>query len=503
MFATPDQLPDQGIPQFETRKALIILSMQNDLFYVKDDFYVTKNPEIIPRMREMIPYFRKHGDIIWVCTETGSIPSTQSKDPARVEGDSARLAEKNRKTRMKEESQLEDDVSKAEDKEMNTADEGIGPLQLIYPSSRARDHMTQASAGTRTKKRTADSQALDDNDDAMADHLTKPRKGQKSQFCVAGTKGAEICDDLKDVVDESRDMMVTKHFYSAFDQTSLLMSLRMSLTTEVYLCGTLTNTSVYTTAADAVQHGLQVTVVEDCLGYRNEEKHDEAMRQMNDVMGVNGIDSEEVILEAGGREIPDAETPGITLRDLSIGSKANKDQASLVAQAQSGLGAGLGLSSATSGAKQPAAEADSSANPSGGSVSRTHKQSVIRAKANTLGAGEAIGSGDSRIIHDALSPRLAEDVFDQLKEEVDWQKMYHRSGEVPRLVAVQGEIGKDGEIPIYRHPADESPPLLAFSPTLQKVRKEVERLLSQPFNHALIQLYRGGEDNISEHADKV
>jgi len=81
--------------------------------------------------------------------------------------------------------------------------------------------------------------------------------------------------------------------------------------------------------------------------------------------------------------------------------------------------------------------------------------------------------------------------------------MHHRGGEVPRLVAVQGEIDADGNYPIYRHPADESPPLLAFSPTVSAIRVHVERALQHPINHVLIQLYRTGADYISEHSDKT
>ena len=38
---------------------------------------------------------------------------------------------------------------------------------------------------------------------------------------------------------------------------------------------------------------------------------------------------------------------------------------------------------------------------------------------------------------------------------------------------------------------------------MHKINKEVERVLAQPYNHVLIQLYRSGEDNISEHSDKT
>jgi hypothetical protein len=68
-------------------------------------------------------------------------------------------------------------------------------------------------------------------------------------------------------------------------------------------------------------------------------------------------------------------------------------------------------------------------------------------------------------------------------------------GEVPRLVAVEGEVGEDGRysvsfrlracmntssflysFPIYRHPADESPPLSAFSPTVSLIREHVQKV---------------------------
>ena len=507
MFATPDQMPDEGLPQFETRKALVVLSMQNDAFYVQDDLFFIKNREILPRLKEIIPYFRKHGDIVWVQTEMGALPSTQPKDLSTLEDESSKAAEKNRKARMKEESQLENETPQLEANLSSTSkalkNEIVGTSPMPYPSSKSRDRAAQHSADARAKMRAIDLQAYDDGDNVLAEQLTKPRKGQQPQFFISGTKGAEICEELKDLVDED-DMMITKHFYSAFDQTSLLMSLRMNLCTEVYLCGCFTNTSVYATAADAVQHGLLVTVVEDCLGYRNEDKHDEAMREMADVMGVNGIDSEEIIEESGGREIPDSETPGITLRDLSLASEAAAEQAFLVQEGQPKPGP------ASSETKEPSAGISKRSSAPGffqksgmDASTRTNRRSLMVSKPGTLGPGDKIGSGDSRIIYDALTPQITVDVFNKLKEEVEWKKMFHRDGEVPRLVAVQGEVGIDGSLPIYRHPSDKSPPLLAFTTSIGKIRKEVEQSLKQPFNHALIQLYRGGEDNISEHADKV
>lgn len=111
--------------------------------------------------------------------------------------------------------------------------------------------------------------------------------------------------------------------------------------------------------------------------------------------------------------------------------------------------------------------------------------------------------GDTDVIEDILPESLAEGIFDKLREEVHWQRMSHQGGEVPRLVAVQGELAEDGSMPVYRHPSDESPPLLAFSPTVFAIKEETEKQLGHPLNHVLIQYYRDGTDYISEHSDKT
>jgi len=112
-----------------------------------------------------------------------------------------------------------------------------------------------------------------------------------------------------------------------------------------------------------------------------------------------------------------------------------------------------------------------------------------------------LGEGDSHLVFDLLPED--EDWMEKLKQEVQFRAMSHRGGEVPRLVAVQGEIKKDRSYPIYRHPADTSPPLLQFSPTVSRIRSAVEEQLNHPVNHTLIQHYRSGKDYISEHSDKT
>ena len=544
LFAGLDKLPSgANLPLFETRKALIIINLQSDSLYVNDDLYITKNRDFVPRLKEMIPYFRKHGDVVWVKTHLGVLPSVPSPNAAEVERKSARLADKNKEEQKQQERQMQPMSPGTQAREKIVRRDNLDPIDPnagpgndyppYYPSSKSKAMMMQASAETRAEKRTADLQVFDDKDNFFEKHLMKPRKGQQARFYIAGTRGAEICDELSDSVDESLDLIVTKHHYSAFDQTSLLTALRAKLVTEVFLCGCLTNVGVYSTAADAVQHGLQVTVVEDCLGYRSEDKHEEAMRQMAEIMGVHGIDSEEIIEESGGRPVPDAKTPGITLDELSISSPKTSTH--------SGIGvAEANERSERASARQPENQLTINTEPSPPQMHAMHQRDAARtakgpydttrpvadhnhnapdassassstrnrrswnlSRSQSLGPNDTLGSGDSRIIYDVISPSTLNSAFSTLKDEVGWQTMFHRSGEVPRLVAVQGEVGPNDEIPIYRHPADESPPLLPFTPILQQLRREVETTLSQSFNHALIQLYRGGVDNISEHSDKT
>lgn len=130
-----------------------------------------------------------------------------------------------------------------------------------------------------------------------------------------------------------------------------------------------------------------------------------------------------------------------------------------------------------------------------------------------MGPGDRIAEGDSHIVYDFFPPNLYHPtdrskplkdlIFTQLYNEVHWQRMLHQQGEVPRLVCCQGEFGADGSMPVYRHPTDQTLPLLHFSPKVQFIRKQAEKLVGHPLNHVLIQLYRSGNDYISEHSDKT
>ena len=109
----------------------------------------------------------------------------------------------------------------------------------------------------------------------------------------------------------------------------------------------------------------------------------------------------------------------------------------------------------------------------------------------------------------AMVPSLKEDEEGGREDagkacEVPWQEMLFHGRPVPRLVCIQGERrGEDGAVPLYRHPVDEQPPVHDFSPSVAQIVQEARQTFGHPFNHALIQVYRSGQDSINQHADKT
>lgn len=490
-------------PKFVTRKALVIINLQNDSFDTSGGFVVCQPQDFVDRIKNVVPYFRRMGDLIWVRTEFEPGKAVSRPDATDENHDEHRLQDK----------ELQQTANLSLDDTMQDPDaahiQQVLSTQMYFPTSRTKAVMRRASAKTRADQRNDQMQIFTNDDDSenLDAYLAKPRKGQPPKMYVPGTRGAAFTDGICPFVDTEKDMILIKHHYSAFDATPLLLSLRMRLVTHLYLCGCLSNVSIYATAADAVRHGFEVTVVEDCMGYRSEAKHLDAMRQMADMLGVSGIDSEEIIDEAGGQEPPDVDVPiftgpgfaGINPPSLFMGTdkpeKSSLDH--LGAESQSVE------THTTPNLDSPVSPPAGSADEVALKKTRSAQPTLDEPRTLVLGPGDKIAEGDSKIVHNILPPELVHQAFELVREEVDWQSMRHRSGEVPRKVAVQGEVGKDGSRPLYRHPADESPPLLQFTPAVDRIRKEVEKLLKQPFNHALIQLYRNGQDNISEHSDKV
>ncbi|CAG8278367.1 unnamed protein product [Penicillium nalgiovense] len=452
------------LPTIQTRKALLLLDFQNDFVRPSGALHIPNTPDILETLPQLASAFRQAGDVVWV--------RSQYESPQVISdwnfGDRIVL-----------------DTEPPRRKEMPTSD-------IIEAGS---DH---------------DSPEPVDPEAFLSG---------SSLCCDPHTPGYQFPAPILAAINAQHDTVVDKTGYSALESPGLVLSFRTRFVTELYLCGSLSNVSVFATALDAVRNGFSVTLVEDCLGFRDFQRHQEAMRRMADILGAAGITAQELT-----QELDWDETEAIARQ----GAPQSKRSA-----ATAGLESVMdGLEFWNTADNSPTDDSRDTKDPSVlelASLSRTQRattaqargpvedQKKVRARVRRPKRRDAlkepsqsaeipnasqvnIGEGDSRLVDNV---NLDADSFERIQAEVDWQKMYHLSGQVPRLVAVQGQPRPDGAIPIYRHPADESPPFKPFTPAVDEVRMAVEQILGHPLNHVLIQLYRDGQDRISEHSDKT
>jgi nicotinamidase-related amidase/glutathione S-transferase/alkylated DNA repair dioxygenase AlkB len=629
-------LLSQNQPQVQTRQALLIIGLQNDFISPDGRLPVKTKNGFLDRIQSLIPKFRElDGHIVWVQTiyEADRI----ANDASTGEGDALVVG-----------GLVDGDESSTDGGD----DESTKDLPIMQAQSRSSKHRQRALD---LLKRVSARRKVIPREEARAsveedEELFLLKSPKKTPACMPQTNGVQFTSDAESLIQRPRDAVIRTTNYSAFQGTSLLMTLRARLVTEIFICGCITNVSVLATVIDGARHGIKINVVQDALGFRKQTRHDLALKRMEDFFDAWLVTSADILKRErlADVEIPepseelDAMVGKLSLKDTpgsasrASNGKSRKSAHSPAAKASvnpdepsdeqfsdklvrganvhsterntqeksntqmvqakirvrsksrkkkkdSSTKAGASTQpSPTEAAKQSAkpdeptmegrekdtgqklpengiiqttvssnsvdgveevpslsrmkdSESESRmastnkptdttpTNPSPGkeapfespehttTKSTTAKKPKLQSLANmpVLGPGDHIGEGDCRIINEFFpggledSQPLGDNIFAQLYSEVRWQKMMHQQGEVPRLVCCQGEFGEDGSKPVYRHPADQTLPLLHFSPRVNVVRKQAEKLVGHPLNHVLIQLYRGGSDYISEHSDKT
>lgn len=611
----------EDFPDVPTRKALIAIDLQNDFLSEDGALPVTQPDGMIDKIVSLAEAVRNsgYGEIIWVRSQF---------DTSRPAGEQQIMA----------------------------ADTPQIPLR---PGSSA------AAAAARSRKSLSASPSLDADPEAFlsvdGDQGSQASKSSKPQCVRKGTKGAELFPAIA-AAKGPKDYAMTKSYYSAFETGQLLKLLRRQFATELYICGALSNVSVYATALAASCYGFDITIVEDCCCYRSEMRHMNAARKLTEMTGCEFSTAANVISifrsttpettsksaekspgassaapqipaeliaaamaatrsspgkgipvrpkpspprvnqsrstdEEGKEERSETSTPTILSIDLPVSAEKLKLISESPVSAKTPRPATQATAAKTT-TLEPENDAAQSKNrqtiqtmvkvdtieagdatmlkrQTGGTgeLATTHKltpKSDIRRRQSTdssdvaqtpskvtsnkprkshltdeispstktsrsrppefkvteellvaatpihmlkgnytrnkvarLAATESICEGDTMLVEEFLPPSLIDGLFERLCEEVQFKKMMHQGGEVPRFIAVQGEIDEDGTRPVYRHPADESPPLLPLTPAVEKIRDHVERALEHTVNHVLIQCYHGGNDYISEHSDKT
>lgn len=477
------------LPTIQTRKALLLLDFQNDFVRPSGALHVPNTSDVLEHIPPLVAAFRRRGDVIWVRSQ---YESPQSLDDWNF-GDRIILETEQQKAKPMPSS---DDVIEAASED--------DPPEPVDPEAFL--------------------------------------SGETATCCAAQSPGFQFPAPVLAALHLEQDTMLDKTGYSALESNDLVLSFRTRFVTEIYLCGSLSNVSVYATALDAVRNGFSVTLVEDCLGYREFDRHREAMRRMADILGATGLETQELIQELdyeetdaiarGGASPPKRpsapvgiesvmdslgvqaedpaqdEQPEENCRSLIEAASLSRAQRAASGQSRAPVEGKKKVRARVRRPRRPDPTPDAGGQPEDDpskippkTTEKTPDAKIDDDKVDHDKTGDSkIGEGDSRIVPNIDLPTHA---FDRVRKEVTWQKMYHLSGQVPRLVAVQGRVQDNGAIPIYRHPADESPPLKEFSPAVDEVRVAAERHLGHPLNHVLIQLYRDGQDSISEHSDKT
>lgn len=583
-------LSQHQTPNLPTRKGLILTGLQHDFLSPDGKLPVSNlNSGFLDRTKSLIQQFRGHGDIIWIRTETEA-----SKSPTDLDEDSCSIITSLTQHDRAGSGESSDDHASASDSS---------------PPSRKRkpgNGRSSRSGGSDTSKRKQHKASHDEASSAAAstqidDEQFLTRTANRDACFIRGTVGADFAAEVKASV-QPTDLQVIKSYYSAFSSTSLLLTLRTKLITELYVCGAMTNLNVYATSMDAARYGIKITIVEDCLGYRVKERHDLAIKRLVDIMDASVATSDEVVAEIGGSRRPaglSSKHPSASFRIpetdddvaagmleaasseeeedddlLSVGASPYKSLNHKPLEIRGGRPKGKHLQAGDTGSEggpasqhpqpqrhalaTPVARHDRSRQQSQDAVQRTEEGQgkavkpsrgqassqprivpesqpdeltsrpshqpgpsnnrtkrprqppippiISRPSSQPLfGPGTEIESQTSSINYDLLSPDRLDNLFHTLKAEVNWQHMYHQTGEVPRLVCCQGTIDPvDGSKPVYRHPADSTLPLLPWSPAVDEIRRAAEHLAGHELNHALIQLYRApATDFITEHSDKT
>ena len=504
-----------ALPQITPRRALIGVDFQNEFTSSDGALPVAEPPGYIDRTIQLASAVREQGgDVVWV--------RSRFEESRAVTDDKIIIGETNE-----------------EEPERPSARMGSG---------RGVPAALRAITAARRRDRASASGSIDSTVEAAGEPDEEAFLSKDSPSCLkdASSPASDFTSKLKPTM-EAKDRKIFKSHYSAFNSTKLLHLLRASMVMEVFIVGSLTNVGVYATAMDAAGHGLSITIVEDCCGYRNEERHRRAIESLADFTGCEVASLAEVMemiapdqeigkgkqgVDAGGKEEEEDQSrvstspglvnpmTGLRLKSKSIspldvaGDPSPPDEADSPSTSKLREATGTGKVNSADDAKADKKEVTD--NPS--SEELPLKKQVASSPPKVVDMPphdhhsdpeaepppqKGLCEGDTDIIEDLLPSELETGIFDKLRNEVKWQRMSHLGGEVPRLVAVQGSVAEDGSIPVYRHPSDESPPLLPFSPTVLAIKAATEKHLGHPLNHCLIQYYRDGKDYISEHSDKT
>jgi nicotinamidase-related amidase len=105
---------------------------------------------------------------------------------------------------------------------------------------------------------------------------------------------SDFTDQVKAVVKPEIDFVIEKRYCSPFTSTNFWMTLHRNLIGDVYVCGAVSEITLYAFARDAASRAVKLHIIEDCIGYRNRSRNEYAMRRMEKHMECSKILSTDI-----------------------------------------------------------------------------------------------------------------------------------------------------------------------------------------------------------------
>lgn len=277
---TRSSIDESKFPEVHQNRALLLIDLQDEFLSDTGRLKVSNARKVIKNVADIVPQFRDVGDVIWVKTERRQHrPDVQSADDILVSLHEEPKDVSSLRSRAK-------DMSPAGRRTLRTkkTQDMLAALMTKYDvpplSPGEKPEVSRSGSSEKTKNE---------------EFLGRMSIDRGPACCVAGSTGVLFAESIEPLIDRESDMVASKHTYSAFRETSLLPALRGGLITELYIAGAITNIQVFATVLEAVAYGFSTVLIEDCLGFNYQDRHDEAMKQMCEGMGAEIVSSSELV----------------------------------------------------------------------------------------------------------------------------------------------------------------------------------------------------------------
>jgi nicotinamidase-related amidase len=270
-------------------QALLVFGLQNDVIGPDARVPLSLDSGWLERIKRLVPEFReKAGDIFFVRSEV-STEEFKELDNTKVILDSS-----------------DTDGAPENENSAESPKDDTSPNKTKKKKRKGRNRVTQFLKDMGKKDQASithvpTGQAVED---IFRNH------GANGPCCVPKSVGAAFRSDIEALIEPNTDTVVVKRNFSAFSGTDLLVTLRMKIITDLYLVGCMTNLSIFATAQEAASHGLILNIVDDCLGYKTQKRHDIALKTMVEHMGAYRTTSSAMlaVFEGSGSEGKGTET---------------------------------------------------------------------------------------------------------------------------------------------------------------------------------------------------